>query len=170
MKIYIAGLLVLIIYLPIFLFMTKKDFRSRFSNINSKKFNDVIIEVIAGILYFLIIFFSFFEPIKINWITFIGILFYLFGLVFTYRGYYIFYKEKELITKNIFSLSRNPTYFFGLTAIFGIVIMTNSFLILILHLCLLFLTDKIIINEEKYLMKKYGKKYLDYCKKVRRYI
>jgi protein-S-isoprenylcysteine O-methyltransferase Ste14 len=170
MKIYITGLLSLIIYLPIFLFMFKKDFRKRFSKINSKTSVDFLIEITTGILYFLVILYAFMEPIKIGWTALVGVLFYSVGLILTYRGYYIFYNEKGLITTDVFAISRNPTYFFGFVAIFGIVMMTNSLIILGLHILLFFLTDKIIINEEKYLIRKYKEQYLRYRKKVRKWI
>jgi protein-S-isoprenylcysteine O-methyltransferase Ste14 len=170
MKIYITGILALIIYLPIFLFMLKKDFRKRFSKINSNKPTDFLIEITTGILYFLVILYAFMEPIKIGWTALVGVLFYSVGLILTYRGYYIFYNEKGLITTDVFAISRNPTYFFGFVAIFGIVMMTNSLIILGLHILLFFLTDKIIINEEKYLIRKYKEQYLRYRKKVRKWI
>ncbi|MFA5061379.1 MAG: methyltransferase [Candidatus Pacearchaeota archaeon] len=167
---FFIGILTLLIYLPILIFIVRKDFRGRFSNVVSKKISDILREVFIGILYFLIIFFSFFEEIHLGFLAFVGILFYSLGIVFTYYGYYLFFKEKGLIKKKVFSISRNPTYFFGYVAVFGVILVTRSLLILVLHILLIFLTDKTIKNEEKYLMRVYKKEYREYAKKVRRYL
>ncbi|MFA4960661.1 MAG: isoprenylcysteine carboxylmethyltransferase family protein [Candidatus Pacearchaeota archaeon] len=169
MKIYITGILTLIIYFPIFLFMIRGNFRKKFSKINSRGL-DILVEIMIGILYFLVILFSFFKPIVIGKISVLGILVYFAGLALTYSGYYIFYKETGLITKNVYAISRNPTYFFGFVAIFGIVLMTLSWEIFVMLILLLVLTDRIVKNEEKFLKEKFGKKYLEYRERVRRWI
>ncbi|MDP2947453.1 MAG: methyltransferase [Nanoarchaeota archaeon] len=166
---YIAGIFALIIYLPILFLITQKDFRSRFSKINSKGF-DLIIESLIGILYFVVIFYSFFVSVKLNFFLIIGILIYFPALFLTYRGYFVFYKSKGLITQDIYSISRNPTYFFGFVSILGIALMNLSWEISILLVLLFLLTHRIVLNEEKYLGKKYGRKYLDYKKRVGRWI
>ncbi len=151
--------------------MLRKDFRERFNKINSKNKVDIVVEITVGLLYFLIIALSFMSQIKVeNFIFVFGCSFYMIGLILTYRGYYFFYVEKGLITKDVFSFSRNPTYFFGFIALFGMVLLTQSWIILIILVIISILTHKIILNEEKYLLKEYGKKYLVYFNNVRRYI
>lgn len=167
---YAAGLLTLLIYLPILIFIFKKDFRENFSRIVSKKTGDLIGEFVVGVLYFLIIFLSFFEETHLGWTAFVGVLFYLVGIIFTYYGYYLFFKEEGLIRRGVFLLSRNPTYFFGFVAIFGIVLMTRSWVVGILLVINVLLTHRIILNEEGYLRKVYRKEYETYVRKVRRYL
>ena len=48
------GLLVLLIYLPIFLLSFKKEFQLRFSKINSLKKLDLILEGIAQFIFLII--------------------------------------------------------------------------------------------------------------------
>lgn len=167
---FLAGILTLLIYLPILIFIAKKDFRENFSRIVSRRIGDLIREGFIGILYFLIIFFSFFEEINFGFLAFVGGLLYLIGISFTYYGYYLFFRGGGLIKDKVFSISRNPTYFFGYIAVFGIILMTESLLVLVFHVLLIFLTDKIIKNEEDYLLKVYKKEYKKYAKKVRRYL
>jgi protein-S-isoprenylcysteine O-methyltransferase Ste14 len=170
MKIYPTGILTLMIYLPIFIFMLKKNFRKKFNKIHSIKKTDFGIELTVGVLYFLIILLSFFLKIKIGYIFTIGVAVYFLGLIMTCRGYNLFLKKKGLITKDIFAISRNPTYFFGFVSILGIALMTKSLEIFSMLILTFFLTHKIILNEEKYLSSKFGKKYFEYKKKVNRYL
>ena len=167
---YVAGILVVLIYLPIFLLSIKRDFRKRFSEINSKKFWDLAVEFVVGILYFLVIVFSFFSELGTGVLFFMGTLIYFIGLVLTCRGYYVFNENSGLIIKDVFSVSRNPTYVFGFVAIFGVAIMTRSLCVFGLLLLTMILTNRIMVNEEKFLEKKFGKKYLEYKGKVGRWI
>ena len=165
------GLLVLLIYLPIFLLSFKKEFQLRFSKINSLKKLDLILEGIAGILYFLIISINFITPPSKNiLVLIIGLTIYFIGLILTYIGYFTFYKNKGLITKGIYNYSRNPTYFFAFISLFGIIIMAKSIYQILLLIFLVLITHKIILNEEKYLENKYKNKYLRYKFKTKRYI
>jgi protein-S-isoprenylcysteine O-methyltransferase Ste14 len=149
--------------------MIKKNFREKFSKVNSHGV-DILIEVMIGILYFLVILFSFFSPIAIEWVAIFGMLFYFIGIFLTFIGYYVFYKNNGLITKDVYKISRNPTYFFGFIAIFGIVLMTYSWEIFAMLVMLFVLTNKIVKNEENYLERKFGKKYLEYKGRARRWI
>ncbi|MFA5484881.1 MAG: isoprenylcysteine carboxylmethyltransferase family protein [Candidatus Pacearchaeota archaeon] len=171
MEVSPIGFLALLIYLPILLLSIKKDFRLRFSKINSIKKVDLILEAIAGILYFLIILINFIivpSQSVLHLIT--GLIIYFVGLILTYLGYFKFYKSKELITTGIYRYSRNPTYFFGFISLIGIITMTQSFYQVPLLVFLILITHKIILNEEKFLEKKYKKEYLNYKSKIRRYI
>lgn len=164
-------ILILLVYLPIFILSLKKDFKKRFSEINSMKKKDLFLEVIAGIFYFILIYLSLISPIKKIIISIIiGSTIYITSLIFTYLGYFTFYKNKGLITNNIFKYSRNPTYFFGFTSILGIIILTQNIIMLFPLIILFLITHKIILNEEKYLEKKYKTEYLKYKNKTRRYL
>lgn len=100
----------------------------------------------------------------------LGIIIYVFSIFCTYLGYYTFFKNKKtLINSGIYKFSRNPTYLFSFIAIFGVSIMTRSAPIFLLLCIQILLTHKIILNEEKELEKEFGKKYIEYKKKVGRY-
>ncbi len=166
---WLLGFLVAIIYLPIFIFWINSDFRKRFSEVTSFG-HDQWIEVIIGLLYGVIIINGFMLNLVSSLFGIIsGALIYLFGLSMTLRGYWDFCFNDGLITTGVFARSRNPTYVFGFVAIFGVVLMTRALGLLIAVCILLLLTHKIILNEEKALGKKYGKKYEQYKKKVARY-
>lgn len=170
-QIFFTGFLVLLIYLPIFLLSFKKDFKSRFSKINSIKKIDLVLEAIAGVLYFLIILINFLIPFSQEFTNLIiGLIIYFIGLVLTYLGYITFYKNKGLITKGIYQYSRNPTYFFGFISLIGIIIITQNFYQIILLILLILITHKIILNEEKFLEEQYKKEFLEYKNKTKRYI
>ncbi len=165
--------LIVLIYLPIFLFATlSNQFKQKFMKVHSKDFKQYAIESLAGIIYFVIIIVSAYTTISTNNTNIIlGLLIYITSIEMTYIGYLSFIKtHKNKLTKNFpYNISRNPTYFFGLTAILGIAILTMSNTLIVLLLIQFALTHKIILNEEKYLEKKYKKEYGNYKKKVRRY-
>jgi protein-S-isoprenylcysteine O-methyltransferase Ste14 len=78
--------------------------------------------------------------------------------------------ETKLKTNGIYSLSRNPIYFgFNLITISSIIYIPNP-IILALGIYSIVIYHFIIIGEEKFLEKAFGEDYLNYKKKVRRYI
>ena len=77
----VLGVLTVLIYFPIFLFMLNKRFKRKFGRINSEKKQDLLIEAILGILYFFIIFFSLFEDFKSGYIFIFGALVYFGSLI-----------------------------------------------------------------------------------------
>ena len=93
----------------------------------------------------------------------------------------IFFKEKEdvrpekpttkIIIKGPFKFSRNPIYLGLNLGYIGIaLILNNLWMIVFLPIIFTLLYYGVILKEEEYLEKKFGKKYLDYKKKVRRWI
>ena len=78
---------------------------------------------------------------------------------------------KKLVTSGFFKFSRNPTYLGMTLALFGEAIFLGSLVTFILPILFFVLINKTNIPvEEKNLEKKFGKKYLNYKKKVRRWI
>lgn len=78
---------------------------------------------------------------------------------------------KKLVTYGWFKYSRNPTYLGMTISLLGVAILTGSLITFIFPVLFIILTDKLVIPiEEKNMKKKFGKKYLDYKKKVRRWI
>ena len=166
-------ILIILTYFPILIFaITSKQFKQKFMQVHSANKKQYITETIAGTIYFLIIVASLYTTISTNQIqTTTGISIYLISLTITYAGYITFKNTKpnQLTQKWPYSFSRNPTYFFGLTSISGIAILTASTTISLLLIIQFILTHQIILTEEKYLTKKHKIKYKEYTKKVGRY-
>jgi protein-S-isoprenylcysteine O-methyltransferase Ste14 len=169
----IPPILIILIYLPIILFaIISKQFKQKFMKVHSTNKKEYTIEATVGTIYFLIIITSLYTTIPTNQIQIAtGISIYLVSLIITYTGYLAFQNTKpnQLTQKWPYSFSRNPTYFFGLTAILGIAILTMSTILLLLVIIQFILTHQIILTEEKDLAKKYKTQYKTYMKKVGRY-
>ena len=77
----------------------------------------------------------------------------------------------HLVTAGPFSLSRNPIYLADTLLMIGIGLITGNGWFLLLAAVAAFATQKVAIErEEKILAEKFGKKYRDYAKRVRRWI
>jgi len=80
------------------------------------------------------------------------------------------FENTTLKYNGLYKISRNPMYLgFDLFTLSSIIYIGNIF-IAILGIYSLVVYHFIIIGEEKYLEKRFGKKYIEYRKKVRRYI
>lgn len=76
-----------------------------------------------------------------------------------------------IITDGVYKYSRNPIYVAMAVVYAGIAIVAGSWLaLLFLPLCLLFIRYYVIAREEAYLEEKFGKEYLDYKARVRRWL
>lgn len=77
----------------------------------------------------------------------------------------------KFITKRSFQITRNPLYLSLLLVIVGIIFISNS-LWYCFSLILLFLFFDLLVvpREEKYLEKKFGEGYIQYKKRVRRWL
>ncbi len=76
----------------------------------------------------------------------------------------------KLITTGVFAFSRNPIYTaFGLILVGQFLIFPN-WILLVYLVAGFWLFNRQVLREEDYLKKHYGKEYLEYCKRVRRYI
>lgn len=79
------------------------------------------------------------------------------------------FKNENLIDYGIYSVVRNPLYFFSLIGIAGIALMSNHVLVIALvPLSFIFIYIKLIKREEEFLKKKFGKKYTEYMKRTPR--
>jgi protein-S-isoprenylcysteine O-methyltransferase Ste14 len=79
--------------------------------------------------------------------------------------------EKTVLkTRGLYKISRNPIYFgFNLITLSSIIYLSNP-IILVLGIYSIIVYHLIIIGEEQFLEKAFGADYLEYKKKVRRYI
>ncbi|WP_407393114.1 methyltransferase family protein [Methanobrevibacter sp.] len=80
-------------------------------------------------------------------------------------------RNNQLVTTGIYSIVRHPIYAAFLYAITGFIVMANNLILLILPVIhLLILTLAMKRTEEKWLIDEYGDDYLNYSKKVNRFI
>ena len=130
----------------------------------------------------------FFYPIEINLqieLQISGIVFILIGFLFIIWANYVllnvnkislkdrepFHVPSSLALTGPYKLSRNPIYFGVLLAIFGFFIIIESITVLILNiLCFLIFRIGLIRWEEEHLENKFGQDYINYKKRVRRWI
>lgn len=78
---------------------------------------------------------------------------------------------EHLVTDGPFALTRNPLYLADTIALIGIGLIAGSAWFLILAIIAAFATQKLAIErEERHLDTRFGKKYRDYCRRVRRWI
>ena len=125
----------------------------------------------------------FINPFKFPNIKIIGVFILLAGLVTAFLGYLLFKKYKTtvnpinpeettiLVTTGIFSITRNPMYLGLFFVICSTVLLFGSwFGIIILMFFVWYINKFQIIPEEETMEKKFGNKYNEYKKNVRRWI
>lgn len=77
----------------------------------------------------------------------------------------------KLITNGIFSISRNPMYVAFILFFLGLILAHPNFVIIaVLFALYIPILHRQIVREEDFLKTHYGDEYLDYAKKVRRYL
>lgn len=80
-------------------------------------------------------------------------------------------EPSHLLTGGPFSITRNPIYLANTLLLFGVGFIAGNWWFILLGIVAAILTQKIAIEfEEKVLAEKFGRKYRDYAKKVRRWI
>jgi protein-S-isoprenylcysteine O-methyltransferase Ste14 len=80
-------------------------------------------------------------------------------------------EPSHLLTGGPFAITRNPLYLANTLLMIGIGLAAGSIWFIILAFIAAFATQKLVIEfEEKILSAKFGKKYKDYAKRVRRWI
>ncbi|MDX8509977.1 methyltransferase family protein [Mesorhizobium captivum] len=77
----------------------------------------------------------------------------------------------HLVTSGPFGITRNPMYLANTLLLIGVSFITGIAWFLLFAFLAAFATQKLAIEkEERMLAAKFGKKYRDYCKRVRRWI
>ena len=79
--------------------------------------------------------------------------------------------SEHLVTNGPFSFTRNPLYLSLSLAMIGAGLITGMAWLILLAILAAFATQKLAIEpEERHLFQRFGKRYLDYQKRVRRWI
>ena len=131
----------------------------------------------ATILYFSIkllsYVYSIFLPLKLNTVWFIiGLIIYLPVMCFLILGIMNFASTPtdELVTKGVYSVSRNPSYFSDVLIKMSIGIACLSWFFLLVAITDFILLSIIISAEEQFLLVNYGNDYKDYLNRTPRWI
>ncbi len=121
-------------------------------------------------IFFLIVFIWYFEFtgrfIVGSCITLLGLVIWTWSRINIRKSFSVLPRAKKLVTNGIYSKIRHPVYVGAILTIFGLAILTNLILIWVF---LFLVTIMQIIRsrkEEQVLIKKFGKKYLDYRNKT----
>lgn len=103
---------------------------------------------------------------------FIGLITYIIGIIL-YTISIINFSRPSMYGINLnglYRISRNPMYVAYFIYFIGIVLLTRSWILLMVVLVFQISAHWIILSEERWCIEKFGKKYIEYMKKVRRYI
>jgi len=113
-------------------------------------------------------------------IAWIGVLFCLAGLVLLLCSLISFgqsfrvgidtEKPDKLITSGVFAYTRNPIYVAFALILLGQFLIFPNWILLLYIAAGTWLFHRQVLREEEYLKKHYGKEYLEYINRVRRYI
>jgi protein-S-isoprenylcysteine O-methyltransferase Ste14 len=118
--------------------------------------------------------------IHISWLKYTGILFCYAGLVIFLLALLSFGNSwrigideetsNKLITGGIFKYSRNPIFVFMDIYFLGIALIYPTIVFVPLAILTIASVHLQIVREEKFLLHKFGEKYVDYKKRTRRYV
>jgi len=94
----------------------------------------------------------------------------LMGLKDSWRVGVIENHKTVLITSGIYGFSRNPYFVSYLLMLLAYTLLLQNLILLVLSIVGFIFTDSMVKKEEKYLYSVHGKGYVDYQKKVPRYL
>jgi len=108
--------------------------------------------------------------IGLVFIGFISGIFALIAMKSSWRVGIKYNQKTKLITTGIYSISRNP-YFLSYNILFlGYILIFPSSILIVLYVLLVIIFHKMILDEEEYLLSKHNEKYIEYKRKVNRYL
>jgi protein-S-isoprenylcysteine O-methyltransferase Ste14 len=129
--------------------------------------NAVFLPLIVSFVY------AVFLPLRLGtaWL-YSGLVIYLLGVVFSIVAVLNFATspKDKVITKGVYSISRNPMYIGLILMQIGLGIICSSWLYLLLTLVLLILLNENLSAEERYCLYRYGDSYREYRNKTPRWI
>jgi len=128
---------------------------------------------ISQLIFWTSVIYSFFLPLKLDTAWFyIGILVYLFGMIFTIiAGTNLDTTPiNRPATEGLYRISRNPLYLGTFLIFIGIGIACASWLFLLLVAVFIVLYDILIAPEERWCLEKYGDAYQEYMDRTPKWI
>lgn len=140
-------------------------------------YHDEKIMKLAGVLPTALIFIlSFFLKVQPGNLTWLGLAFFIFGIIINIIALHSFSRFSEGFNElSIYRLSRNPMYVgaFFFFAGLNLIAWTSSlmsYLLLFFTMVWMAVTHWMVIREEQFLEHKYGSAFSDYKNEVHRYI
>ena len=129
--------------------------------------NAVFLPMIVSFIY------AVFLPLRLGttWL-YSGLVIYLFGVAFSIVAVLNFATspKDKVITKGLYSISRNPMYIGLILMQIGLGIICSSWSYLLLTLVLLLLLNENLSAEERYCLYRYGDSYREYRNKTPRWV
>lgn len=183
-------LLYLIVFQIFWAYVNKKTEKKTGLPINAKSKEVRIAVILGGVIFaavlislFIPSFYSVFVPISVlqsDLLTILGCILLLMGLIIgmlsarelgtSWRVGILEDQKTELVQTGIYKVCRNP-YFLSYYIIFlALFLIIPSVVLLLLGITAILWFHQMVKNEEKYLEKVHGSKYLDYREKVGRYL
>ena len=106
-----------------------------------------------------------------NWF-YIGLIIYSLGLVLYMVSIVNYAKPKMngINLNGLYRISRNPMYITYFIYFVGCVLLTHSWILLVLLIVFQVSAHWIILSEERWCIRKFGEEFIKYMSKVRRYI
>lgn len=110
--------------------------------------------------------------IDFSWQFYVGLIIYIIGLILCAVSVMNFAVDStEGANYNgLYRFSRNPMYVSYLVYFVGCALLTQSLVLCGIILIFQIVSHWIILSEERWCIKKFGEEYIQYMKKVRRYI
>ena len=124
------------------------------------------------ILFFSVVIYPIFVPIKLGTAWFWSGLFVFIAAMIAYVISILNFAatpKDQPVVKGLFRISRNPIHVSSFVALVGVGIATASWLIISVSVIEQILMHKTTLAEERFCLEKYGDSYKEYMKKVPRY-
>ena len=132
-----------------------------------KLYNISMVILLATLIY------TAFLPLKLGtgWF-YAGLLIYLLGIIVGFTAMINFHTTPadKPITKGAYRISRNPMYFGNFLIFAGTGIACAAWVLLLLTIVSVILSDRGVIAEERWCLEKYGKTYREYMNRTPRWI
>ena len=157
-------------FLPIIMY--PKNVTKRFITQPESSKTEKSILLITTSLYFGIMIYAIFVPLKINTAWFgIGLAIYIVGIAFYVIAVdnYARTPLDQPAVKGLYRVSRNPIHVMSFIAWIGAGIALASWVILTANILMMLLIHVTTLAEERFCIDKYGNSYRDYMKKTPRY-
>ncbi len=157
----------------LFLFMINPRAIRRLNDMSWYSKRDKMASTGTMVLMFAIMITTIWVPVLYGSICFyVGVSFFLLGVIMNLLALYNYGTTpiNKPITKGMYRISRHPLYLCWTIMLIGICISTASWLLIILTILYHIPSHILILGEEKYCRKKYGRSYNRYTRNVPRYL